>query len=292
MKSLLPPNVIHKQIPFYFDCEDVCYSVVLQTVKHESIGAKMNKIYLFTTVFFFCFFNVCEAKTINILSGEYFPPYAFKTNDSGIDNQIVIKAFASENIQVHLEKVPLARVRISYAKDDIQCSSTTQPSANYKGYFSNVYVTYNNVAATLKSNPLPLKTMNDLSPYSILAFQEAKIYLGKNFETLVESFPNYHEINNQRDQVLALVHGKYHVIISDINVIYYWYNDINTLEKKLDKDAKNDFNIYPLFVRTDYQVVCKDESLIKAFNKGLEKIKKSGVYDEIYKSAKLEMPGK
>ena len=245
----------------------------------------MKKNYLkFCQSLLISFLFLQNAQAIRILSGEFVAPYVFLDSDNGIDNQIVKKSFEAANVSVEFEKVPYIRVRMNYVSQHIDCASSTDESANLHGNYSNSYIDYEDAVYKLKSSNLPsVQKVSDLENYKVLAFQDARIYLGRDFRLMASVNKNYYEINDQKKQVEFLLNGKVDYIVGDIHVIEYYYNKIER-NKIHHLNIDSEFEKYPVFEKLKYKIVCKDKENTEKFNEGFEKIQKNGVLQSILKS--------
>jgi polar amino acid transport system substrate-binding protein len=116
----------------------------------------------------------------------------------------------------------------------------------------------------------------DLESGSIIAFQNAKKYLGKEYKDIVSKNPNYKEKANQAQQVQMLFSKRTNIVVSDVNIFNYF--------AKKDNFDLNLLQYNDIFTKVIHTVAFTDEDIRNDFNYGLSVIKKNGTYDKIIKS--------
>ena len=108
-------------------------------------------------------------------------------------------------------------------------------------YYSDEYITYNNIVVSI--NDFQINNLKDLKNKKIIAFQNATIYLGKEFENEVKNNKNYAEIANQEAQVASLMNGRTEVIVIDENIFKYYYKKSKLFKQK-------SYKVYRIFSPT------------------------------------------
>ncbi len=203
------------------------------------------------------------------------PPYVISKNDSGIELDIVKEAFALSNIRVKPIYVPLARLTKQIELDEIDGSVTIMETLGIKNvYYSNTYITYENIAVSLKKNNLKILSISDLRNKDIITFQNAKIYLGNEFKKAVDQNLNYYEFYDQKKQVKMLFKNRIQVIVLDRNIFDYYKE--HSLEK-----FEEEVVIHKIFPVNKYKIAFKDPKIRDKFNRGLKEIKRNGIYESI-----------
>ena len=108
-------------------------------------------------------------------------------------------------------------------------------------YYSDEYITYNNIVVSI--NDFQINNLKDLKNKKIIAFQNATIYLGKEFENEVKNNKNYAEIANQEAQVASLMNGRTEVIVIHENIFKYYYKKSKLFKQK-------SYKVYGIFSPT------------------------------------------
>lgn len=146
---------------------------------------------------------------------------------------------------------------------------------------SEEYVTYQNVAISLKDNNLTINTINDLANYTVASFQAADKVLGKAFADAVAKTPLYMEIADQSQQPKLLLKNRVDVLIMDINIFNYFARELGI------KDIKSRFTFHQIFPKTHYRIAFKDKLLVQPFNDVLAQFKLTEEYSQLKKSYNL-----
>ena len=215
------------------------------------------------------------AQELKLAYGLSTPPYVISKNDSGIELDIVKEAFALSNITVKPIYVPLARLTKQIELDEIDGSVTIMESLGLKNvYYSDTYITYENIAVSLKKNNLKILSISDLRNKDIITFQNAKIYLGNEFKQAVSQNHNYYEFYDQKKQVKMLFKNRIQVIVLDRNIFaYYKEHSIEKFEEEVV--------IHKIFPANKYKIAFKNPKIRDKFNLGLKEIKSTGKYEQI-----------
>ena len=159
--------------------------------------------------------------------------------------------------------------------DGIDGSVTIMESFGLKNvYYSDNYITYENIAVSLQKNHLKIKSISDLSNKDIITFQNAKKYLGKDFKETVSQNANYYEFYDQKKQVKMLYKSRIQVIVLDRNIFYYYRHNSK-------EEFKDEVVIHEIFPANKYKIAFKDSKIRDKFNEGLKVIKSSGRYEKI-----------
>ena len=219
--------------------------------------------------------------TLTAAVGLALSPYVMKDGKSGLEVDIVRRALRLANYNLDVQMVPLARVPVALLEKSVDCALTINESLGVQGlYFSQSHVTYQNVAIALKSRCLKISTIKALMPFRVVAFQNAGLYLGKDFAELIKakSGKSYSELADQTSQVKLLFVDHADVLVMDINIFKFFRQNIK------DVDVSAEVEFFPIFPPTHYQVAFANQTVRDKFNEGLAKLKASGEYDSIIKS--------
>ena len=219
---------------------------------------------------------ISQAKDITLLAASSLPPYIIQESGSGIEYTIIKEALAKKGYTLKLEFVPFVRVVTNYNFFD--GAITINEDSGAKGFYSDTVITYRNYPITLAKNKISIKNFKDLKNKRIVAFQNAKKYLGEKFAKIVARNENYSEQGKQAIQVKMLYSQRADVIISDINIFKYYRKRVT------DMDTSAKVVYHEIFPGTDYKVLFKKANIRDDFNIGLKELKASGRYQEIIDS--------
>lgn len=219
-----------------------------------------------------------HARDVTVAIGLSLSPYVISDENRGMEFDIAREALALEGHAMRPRYLPLIRVVKEIETGQTDAALTQQDNRGIPVHYSDVYITYQNVAITLASRQLRIERMEDLTGKSILAFQKATLYLGPAFKAAVEGNPQYREEAKQVLQPAMLYHDRIDVVIADRN-IFSWF--ARQPEVTAKADTTQPLHIHPLFPPTDYRVAFRDPGLRDDFNRGLAKLKAGGDYDRI-----------
>jgi polar amino acid transport system substrate-binding protein len=146
-----------------------------------------------------------------------------------------------------------------------------------------VYITYHNFAMTLASRGMHIGRVDDLAGKTIIAFQNARQYLGSDFAKVVTDSPGYREVAEQYQQNLALFAGQVEVVVADRN-IFQWYNRDARVTQAVD--ATQPVTYHNIFAPTGYHLAFRDVTVRDAVNDALTTLKTSGRYDAVMEQYK------
>jgi len=137
---------------------------------------------------------------------------------------------------------------------------------------SDPYITYRNVAISLKGRGIKIDKISDLKSYSLVGFQNANIILGTEYNKAVNLSPFYLELPDQSKQVEMLLKGRVDLVVMDINIFNY-------LSKSyLGHSHLNNIDIHNLFPKNEYRLGFRDLKLKEEFNLALKNFKQSEQY--------------
>jgi polar amino acid transport system substrate-binding protein len=196
-----------------------------------------------------------------------------------MDADVVREALKLMGFSLSLEFVPLARVPASVQQGTVDLAFPITEASGLKDvYYSDSEMTYENVAITLKKSGIQLLQVKDLAGRSIVAFQDATVYLGSDFKGAAIASPSYQEIADQALQVKMLFAGRVDVIVMDVNIFKYFRQRLSGV------DASQEVAIYRVFAPSLYKVAFRSKAQRDAFNIALKKLRDSGRYEEIIRT--------
>lgn len=221
-----------------------------------------------------------QAEKLRIAVGLWIPPYVIKDQSRGIEFDIMKEVLASQGYEMEPVYVPLARTVLMFRQGEIDGIMSTG-FEDLPGCRTKSHITYENFAITLAERNFEINSIADLKGKSIVAFQNAKNYLGDDFKKMADGNPDYREIADQRAQNKLLFKKRIDVVIADHH-IFRWFSKDPTVKKYVSTDQV--VTLHPLFGPSHFASVFKSQEICDAFNKGLGELRTSGRYQEIISS--------
>ncbi|MFT2092497.1 substrate-binding periplasmic protein [Paraglaciecola sp. 2405UD69-4] len=229
-------------------------------------------------VFFFCSFSISVAAsdTISIAVGLNKPPYVIQAEDSGFEVEIIRSVFSKMGKQAKFNYVNYGRASKMLTMPNIDAVMTTNSNVfTDTTVLSDSYITYQNVAISLKENNFDITQISDLSHYSIASFQIAHKVLGPEFEDAALSSPLYVQIPQQKNQHVLLMKKRIDTLIMEKEIFKYFLRNSEWADQ-IDK-----IRFHAVFPVTYLNVAFKDKSNIEPFNQALKIFVKSAEYKEL-----------
>ncbi len=216
-----------------------------------------------------------QAKTeLTILVGLDKPPYIDLNDSSGYELdllRLLTKKMGYEAVFLH---VPNARIKDLMLDGRADIATLQKPeSTEPQFYFSQPYIRYQNVAASLSSKSLQLQRLDQLKPYSVVAFHNARTLLGPEYQKMVRLALNYQEVANQSQQLQMLLLERCDVVVMDRNIFYYY--------AKLAGQSMQPFDLAPVFSPSLYSAAFKNERLRAKFDKALAEIQQEPIFTQL-----------
>jgi len=210
-------------------------------------------------------FNSVTAKELTLATSMSIPPYIIEHNDSGIQLKRVKKAFELANHSI--KKViytsnKRAEILLYQKKVDAIINA---PNNSKSMHFSDPVIYYQNVAISLASSHLYLTNISGLSNVRVMAFQNAKKYLGDEYRQAVNQSPAYDEAVNQQAQLEHLFLKHTDVIILDRRIFGH-FNKLFESSGRFPKPV----TFHPIFPKSPRVLGFHDKTLRNEFNEGLE----------------------
>ena len=218
-----------------------------------------------------------KPKELTLAVGLALPPYNIPETDSGIELDIVREALKIKGYTVKPKYVPFARVKRELANREVDGALTINADSGIKAFYSDEHLVCENVVVSLKKNGFTIRSINDLKDKSVLAFQDATLYLGKDFASMADHNPAYKEIAKQELQINLLYSNRVNTIVLDKNIFYYHRKHNNRV------DTSQPIEIWQIFPPTPFRVAFVDETVRNDFNEGLKQLRESGRYNAIVK---------
>ncbi|WJG09274.1 transporter substrate-binding domain-containing protein [Aliiglaciecola sp. LCG003] len=177
------------------------------------------------------------------------PPYVIQQTQSGFELELVSAVLKQMGYEVKFVFVPYGRSFELLRRGNVDAAITMSDKIAMENVFlTDPYVAYQNVAVSLLEEELTIHDVDDLRPYSVLAFQNAQSLLGDKFFMMASNNPFYSEVPDQLRQVKMLFGQKVQVIVLDVNIFSYF-----SRQKSLSKQFRK-VSIHPLFEINRYRV--------------------------------------
>ena len=226
---------------------------------------------------FFCTHAHAGGKELTFSVGLALAPYNIPEKNCGMELDIVREALAMKGYRVKTRYVPFARRIREIAQREVDGVLTVNENSGLDVFLSDRHIVCENVAVSLKKRKFHISNPSDLKDKSILTFQDAKKYLGKEFAAAAEASPDYREISKQELQINLLYGDRVDVIVLDKNIFYY--------HKKNNKmvDTTQPIDMWHIFQKVPFRVGFVDKKVRDDFDDGLKQLRESGRYEEIVK---------
>lgn len=217
-----------------------------------------------------------ESNKIEMVDGLVKPPFIIEENGRGLQLDIVRSALEAVNKEVHFIHVPFGRTVTTFQSLNADGIVTVLSDYQHPNLFiSKPFITYQNVAVSLLENQLSLKKIGDLSGKSIVSFQNAKKYLGEDFNKIIRYSMDYREVAEQVKQIELLFLHRTEVIILDINIFKY------LLKHDTTGRYSQPFKVHYIFNERQYSAAFKSEKNRDVFDQGIKSMKEQGTYQII-----------
>lgn len=202
------------------------------------------------------------------------PPYVISEGHTGFEIDLVREVMKSIGHEIIPIYVPFGRSHVMLQRGVVDITLTLNPRLGIPPeQLSDVYITYQNVAISLKKSELSIETIADLGSHTVVAFQNASVVLGEEFKHAVSQSKLYTELPDQRQQVEMLLLGNTAVVVMDINIFMHISKEIRGVSQK------DRVKVHYLFPASPYQAGFKDVRLKEAFNLALKNYLKTDQYE-------------
>jgi polar amino acid transport system substrate-binding protein len=222
----------------------------------------------------------CLAAEIAIGFGDHLAPYVLPAAQSGIEVEIFREALAYRGHVLRPVFLPTRRLPQAFAAHEIDgaMSDSGMDLTGQGGIYGEPAVGFDNVLITRKDRHIGIARPGDLAGLSVLAFPDA-VERFPDWLKPVQKAGRYFETNNQALQVRALQQKQYDVILSDRYIFAYFTSILEGHHVTIDDvDVHRCLTPNPSY----YPSVFRNKEIRDDFNAGLDYLKKSGRYQEIY----------
>jgi len=205
------------------------------------------------------------------------PPYIMESG-TGLDVDIARQALAAGGYKLVGQMLPQTRALAMLRAGQLDGMLSTTEGIGGQDYFSDNYIIYQNVATTLTKRNLKIQQIEDLSNYSVAAFQNASLVLGDRFNLVATGHSDYRELPAQITQNKLLFTGRVDVVVGDRLIFRYF---TSKLEPQIN--IAQAITFHRIFPESPRRAVFRDARVRDAFNAGLKTIRSNGTYDAIVK---------
>ncbi|MBC8445525.1 MAG: transporter substrate-binding domain-containing protein [Rhodospirillaceae bacterium] len=248
---------------------------------------KTTHFILLIPVILFCHLSTSAfARPLKVAFGLWVPPYVIREEARGIEYDILKEILASKGYEMEPLYVPLARTLMMLKDDDVDGIMSTGIK-DLPGCYTDSHITYWNYAISLKDRNLKINSVADLDDKSVVAFQNAKNYLGDDFHQMAVINPDYRELADQSAQNKLLYSRRVDVVIAD-RYIFDWLNNDPTVKARVN--VIQAVTHHALFEPSHFSAVFKSDDICQAFNAGLKQLRASGRYQQIIDSYNVSDP--
>ncbi len=216
------------------------------------------------------------AQPFKVVVGLSKPPYVIKESLSGFELELIQQVLTMIGKEPEFIFIPYGRSEKMLELPDISAVITVNEQMfPHSKALSESYISYQNVAISLKKNAIKLNSISDISHYSIASFQLADKVLGDEFATAVATSNIFIQVANQEKQVELLIRDRVEVLVMDIKIfLHYWH------KLKLS-EMENSVDIHPIFPLSPYRVAFKNSENVDVFNQAMKKYKLSHHYQQL-----------
>lgn len=201
------------------------------------------------------------------------PPYVIQEKDSGYELDLVSHIFEKMGNTTKFIYTQFGHSAKMLAVNEVDAVMTTNSRVfPDTSLLSDVYITYQNVAISLKKNNLTIDKLADLSRYTMASFQKADKVLGEEFASAVNQSPLFMKVAEQSRQPALLIKERVEVLIMDINIFKYFAKELGI------KKVEERFTFHPVFPESHYRIAFKERTNVITFNQALAEYKKSQDY--------------
>jgi polar amino acid transport system substrate-binding protein len=210
------------------------------------------------------------------------PPYVIQANNTGFEIELIRNLLANMGESAEFVYTSFGHAPNMLEVDEIDAVMTTNSRVfNDLSKLSDIYITYENIAISLKDKNLTINSISDLANYSVASFQKADKILGTKFENAVNKSPFFLQIADQKRQPILLMKERVDTVVMDKNIFNYFVRELKI------SNPENKFAFHYIFPKSHYKMAFKNRKNIPRFNKTLLEYSKSKEYQALLKKYKL-----
>lgn len=231
---------------------------------------------LYALPLFYAASALADSAALKLASRPNLPPYVQDGAQTGIEIDIVKAVFKHAGQPIEFVQMDRVEMISRFEAGGIEGTLTQSTTATNHGCLTKWYLVHQNVGFTILEKEVALTSLPDLGALSVVSFDNAKVFLGKDFRTAVESNPNYKEIAPQSSHIGLLYKGEFDVIFGDEWIIRY------VQRQHFEKTGEyQELRVHHIMKPTLYSARFQKQETCDMFNTSLRAIRRSGEYDKI-----------
>lgn len=248
----------------------------------HSQSHEFNKIFvylmkkIFGLLLLFCIPTTSMADFLHVATGLAKPPYVEEGSQSGVEVEIVRAVLEKAGYQTRFTAYPPARGLALLEAGKIDAMLSLESNKKIKAYISAPVIYYHNKIITLADRKLQIKTLSDLHPLHVAAFQNASLFLGREYAKTVKTLTQYKEYANQNALPRLLYHHRVDAVIGDEFVFRAQTHIQNIIPTNGDQ-----LKIFDLFPISPRSVGFLKDADRKIFDATLKTMQNSGEIEKI-----------
>lgn len=226
--------------------------------------------------------SICElkAKELKVAAGLTRAPYLMSKSQKGIEVDIVRATLKKAGYASTFSYMPYRLGFSKYNKGSFDAVITATDALPLNSAFlSTPYMSYQNIVVTLTKNQFNINDVADLKGKRIVAFPQAKKYLGKAFNDLASNSKKYKEFTNHSKQILMLLTQRTDAIVLDEKIFHYFYNQLQSTNMSNNLDFKLSF--HRIFKPFPVSVAFSNQEIRDNFNEAFSSLENNGKIDAI-----------
>ena len=227
-----------------------------------------------------CGLSNVHAEEIKVAVGMSLPPYTIQEKNSGKELDIVMQALTRAGYTMKPVYLPFGRISAAIHRGEVDAAMTVNEGMGIQDiFFSENHINYHNVAVTLSKYHFKIDRVEDMASYSVVAFQNAKAYLGDAFKNMADHNAYYNEYAQQVQQNIMLYAERVQVVISDRHIFDYYNKEAKQRGANIDQNV----TYHEIFPEIPYKVGFRQQVHRDAFNVALAQMRRDGSYSAIMK---------
>ncbi len=223
-----------------------------------------------------------QSKEIVASFGSTLPPYVMEDGPSGILVDLLKDCLEPSGYNVTAKLHPYARRLFEFETGSVDVVTDVNEKVindkKLEGYYTGYVYAYENFLFSLAERKFEIKSIGELSDYSLLSWQGAIAHIGGKYADMAKKHKNYSETYNQKNQLRMLFSRRVDFIQMDGN-IYEYFRQQMLKESGLDVTVPVD--IVPLFGRSPNGFMFKTEAVRDACVANLKSVKKNKKYKNV-----------
>lgn len=188
------------------------------------------------------------------------PPFVYEGEGHGIEMDLVGTIIKKMGYGIAWRHLPPKRIRHQVAQGEIHMGIRSRAQAGDKLYYSKPYIHFQNVAIAIDPK-VQVTSIQDLSKFNVVAFQNAREVLGSDYAKSVAKCAVYMEMPNQMKQIETLFRRRSQVIVLEKQIFQHFRPQF---------DQKSEVKFFEIFPATPYSAVFADKNLRDEFDKTLQ----------------------